>query len=179
MWCSARDIPVHSTDYTLKSLSAILNETCATTVISFINLANSRYIDVHAALLAACKESQSCKRLVPSEWIGDSETYPLKPNFYASTREPFRQMLRAQTEVEWTLINIGWLADYFLPKEKTYMRPIPDKFPVDPNSWQALVRGTGDEGQSWSCGRDVGKAVVELCSADAWVSLLNSPSHFA
>ncbi|KAI4120890.1 MAG: hypothetical protein LQ338_006697 [Usnochroma carphineum] len=48
------------------------------------------------------------------------------------------------------------------------MTPVPDKFPVDPAAWRACVRGTGEEVQSWVCGRDVGRAVVELCKADGW-----------
>ena len=94
----------------------------------------------------------------------------MKPDFYATTREPFRQMLREQSEVEWTLFNPGWLADYFLPQKKTYISPIPDKFPVDPNGWRGCIRGTGDEMQSWTCGREIGTAVVELCKAEKWVS---------
>ncbi len=78
-------------------------------------------------------------------------------------------MLKEQREVEWTLFNTGWLADYFWPKEKTYMKPVPLEFPVDANGWQALVRGTGDEVQSWTCARDVARAVVDLCKADEWV----------
>ena len=126
-------------------------------------------MEVHASLLTACQQSLTCKRLIPSEWIGDSETFPLKPDYYATTRVPFRQMLRAQNEVEWTLFNPGWLADYFLPREKTYIRPIPDKFPVDPIGWRCCIRGTGDEMQSWTCGREIGRAVVELCKAEKWV----------
>ena len=79
-------------------------------------------------------------------------------------------MLKEQEEVEWTLFNTGWLADYFVPKEYTYMKPVPLEFPVDANGWRANVRGTGDEGQSWTCARDVARAVVELCKADKWVS---------
>ena len=70
---------------------------------------------------------------------------------------------------------MGWLADYFLPKEKTYMPPIPDEFPVDANGWRALVRGSGDEVQSWTCGRDVGRAVVRLCGYEGrWVRSLSA-----
>ena len=79
-------------------------------------------------------------------------------------------MLKEQEEVEWTLFNTGWLADYFVPKEYSYMKPVPLEFPVDANGWRANVRGTGDEGQSWTCARDVARAVVELCKADKWVS---------
>ena len=50
------------------------------------------------------------------------------------------------------------------------MVPIPEEFPVDANGWRACVRGSGDEVQSWTCGRDVGRAVVELCRVGEWVS---------
>jgi hypothetical protein len=59
--------------------------------------------------------------------------------------------------------------DYFLPKEKTHMMPIPDLFPIDPNSWKACIRGTGNEPQSFTCGRNVGQSLVELLSAPQWV----------
>ena len=170
-WASKKGIPTHPTDYTPSSLLSILNQTNATTLISFINLTSPLYIQIHSALLSACQQSTHCKRLIPSEWIGDIESYPFKPEFYGTTREPFRQALRAQDTVKWTLFNNGWLADYFLPAAKTHMPPIPDEFPVDVNGWRARVRGTGEEEQSWTCGRDVGKAVVELCRADEWVSL--------
>ena len=168
-WCADRRMPVHATDYTPESLLTIFNLTRATTVVSLINLVGSEYLMVHMNLLAACRQSVTCKRLIPSEWVGDTETFPGKPNFYASSREPFRQRLKAQTEVEWTLFNIGWLADYFLPNSQTYMTPIPGKFPIDQNSWSTCIRGTGDEPQSWVCGREIGKAVSELCKAKSWV----------
>ncbi|KAI4086738.1 MAG: hypothetical protein LQ344_007307 [Seirophora lacunosa] len=167
-WLSSKAVRTFTTDYTVPSILTLLNDTAATTLISFINLADTRYITVHSALLDACQQSSRCKRLIPSEWIGDIEAYPSKPDFYATTRLPFRDILRAQDAVTWTLFNQGWLADYFLPSSKTHMKPIPDEFPVDPNAWTACVRGTGDEEQSWTCGRDVAKAVVELCRASDW-----------
>ncbi|KAL8749303.1 MAG: hypothetical protein Q9184_006862 [Pyrenodesmia sp. 2 TL-2023] len=168
-WLQSKHIPAFPTDYTTPSLLSILNTTRATTLISFLALTDTSYITIHSALLTACHQSSTCKRLIPSEWIGNIDAYPLKPDFYATTREPFREMLRAQDTVTWTLFNPGWLADYFLPSAKTHMKPIPDEFPVDPNGWRACVRGTGDEEQSWTCGRDVGRAVVELCKAKDWV----------
>ena len=81
-------------------------------------------------------------------------------------------MLRAQNEVEWTLFNPGWLADYFLPANKTYIRPAPEFFPVDSRQWHARVYGEADQPQSWTSSRDIGKAVVDLLKADGgtWVS---------
>ncbi|CAL8580580.1 hypothetical protein XPA_006302 [Xanthoria parietina] len=165
-WFASRNIPTYQTDYTPASILSILDDTSATTLISFINLASTAYITIHAALLQACQQSHHCKRLIPSEWIGNIDAYPLKPAFYGTTREPFRQMLRSQNSVMWTLVHPGWLADYFLPSEKTYMKPIPHEFPVDPNGWRVCVRGSGEEEQSWTCGRDVGRAVVVLCRAE-------------
>lgn len=90
-------------------------------------------------------------------------------------------MLKEQEEVEWTLFNMGWLADYFLPEGASYMPPIKDEFPVDVDGWKACVRGSGDEAQSWTCARDVARAVVELCRADKWVFMprLLSPLAFS
>lgn len=85
-------------------------------------------------------------------------------------------MLKEQEEVEWTLFNMGWLADYFLPEGRSYMPPIKDEFPVDVDGWKACVRGSGNEAQSWTCARDVARAVVELCRADEWVCHLSPPS---
>ncbi|KAL9638264.1 MAG: hypothetical protein Q9164_001667 [Protoblastenia rupestris] len=167
-WCSAHNISTHQTDYTASSLLEILDTTNTTTLISFINLATPAYISVHTSMLHACQQSISCKRLIPSEWAGDSESFPLKPDYYATTREPFRQLLRQQDEIEWTLFNMGWLADYFLPDGKSHMRSIPDKFPIDAERWEAVLRGTGEEMQCWTVGRDVGRAVVELCRAEKW-----------
>lgn len=152
-------------------------------------------------MLEACSLSKKCKRFIPAEWAGDTVAYPSAPLFFKETRTPLRELLRAQKAVQWTVVAIGWLADYFLPYStnirqdeeikkaddndtveewkkrtaKTYMRPVPEMWPVDTVKWEACVRGTGDEGQSWVCGRDVGKAVVALCRAEEWVSF--DPLH--
>ena len=74
--------------------------------------------------------------------------------------------------VEWTCVGVGWLGDYWLGgckgesgRGKTYMSAIGNKWVVDWDRWRACVRGTGDEIQSWVCGRDVGRGVIELCRA--------------
>ena len=103
---------------------------------------------------------------MPSEYCGNIEEFPLRPRFYGSTREPFRKILREEAEdVEWTLLECGWFMDYFLPKEKSYMRPVPDEFPIDLDAWTVRIRGTGDEPQSWTLGREVGRAGGELSAA--------------
>ncbi|KAI4159511.1 MAG: hypothetical protein LQ342_006512 [Letrouitia transgressa] len=166
-WCTNHKIPIYTTDYTIPSLSPILNSTHATTLISFLNPSHEEYFSVHAALLSACQQSTYCKRFIPSEWVGDIERFSLKPEFYAQTREPFRKLLKEQHDVEWTLVNPGWLADYFLPMTKTHIKPT-EMFPLDQQKWTASIPGTGDEMQSWTSGRDIGRAVAELCKAKEW-----------
>jgi hypothetical protein len=156
-------------DYSEDSVLSILNASNATALISFINCPSHQYIDIHCALLNACIKSKECKRFIPSEWVGNIDDYPLLPTFYGATREPFRKILKDSSGVQWTLFNGGWLMDYYLPQEKTYMPPIPDEFPVDPNNWRACIRGNGDEMQAWTCAREIGKAVVELLAAAEWV----------
>ncbi|KAI4219121.1 MAG: hypothetical protein L6R36_008546 [Xanthoria steineri] len=164
-WFTSRNVPIHVSDYSHDSVLSILNKSNATTLLSFLNLNDERYITIHKAFLSACIASHSCKRLMPSEYSGNIEAHPARPRFYGTTREPFRQILKTEADgVEWTLIENGWFMDYFLPKEKSYMRPVPDEFPINLDDWTARVRGTGDEPQSWTLAREVGRAIVALCA---------------
>ncbi|KAL9595837.1 MAG: hypothetical protein Q9179_004828 [Wetmoreana sp. 5 TL-2023] len=168
-WFTSRNIHVYESDYSAGSVLEIINATNATTLISFLNVNDERYITIHNAFLSACKSSRTCKRLMPSEYCGDIEAFPMRPRYYGSTREPFRQILKNEAgDVEYTLLQCGWFMDYFLPKEKSYMKPVPDEFPINLDEWTVRIRGTGDELQSWTLGREVAKAVVELCAAKEW-----------
>lgn len=163
------------TDYSESSVLSVLEATGAKALISFLNFDNENNADFHLSLLSACHRSEFCKRFIPSEWAGNIDSLPHLPAFYNRTREPFRKELRSGKfpDVEWTLFNNGWLMDYFLPPNKTRVRPVPDFFPVDPSGWRAFIRGSGDEIQSWTCARDIAKAVVELlATADKWVRSL-------
>ena len=167
-WITVTSIPIHPTTY---GPFSSLDASAATTLISFINPTTpASYIAIHAALLEACTRSRTCKRLIPSEWIGDIEAFPLKPRSYAASRKPFRKMLHAQTEVQWTLFNHGWLADYFLPPRMTYLELFDGMFPVAIEGWTACIRGTGNEPQSRTAASDVGAAVAESCrTTHQWV----------
>ena len=169
-WFSTRNIPVHQTDYSdHASLVNVLDSTHATALISFIQLTDSTYVAIHRTLIAACLQSIACKRFIPSEWIGNLDSFPEKPKFYHDSHEPIRELLRQTKGLQWTLVNQGFFMDYFLTAEKTYLKPIPEEFPVDPNGWKVCVRGTGEEMQTFTMARDVAKAVVELLGADEWV----------
>lgn len=174
----------------MDSILSILDSTQSTALISFLNPPTALYVPLHTALLQACLASSTCKRFIPSEWCGNVDDFPLLPSFYGDSREPFRKLLAKETapvvggegnkkKVDWTLVNNGWLMDYFLPKGKTWMPAIPDEFPVDPNGWRVCVRGTGDEPQGFTSARDIGKAVVELLAwVGEWVGLIFYLFHF-
>ena len=176
-WLDRCQVPVVLTDYTKASVLAGLNRIRAVALVSFVQPPDELYVSIHTAMLDACRESATCKRFIPSEFAGNIDDFPMLPSFYGSSRQPFRQILRESQGVEWTLVNNGWLMDYFLPKDRTYMPAIPDEFPVDPNGFRALIRGTGDEMQSWTCARDVAKAIVELLRAPAWVTERSESRH--
>ncbi|KAI4250908.1 MAG: hypothetical protein LQ352_005184 [Teloschistes flavicans] len=172
-WFTSRNIPVHESDYSLRSVLALLDSTRATALISFLNVNDDRYISIHTAFIGACLASETCKRLMPSEYCGNIEEFPDRPRYYGTTREPIRKVLRGMQGLEWTLLQCGWFMDYFLKPEKSHMRPVPDEFPIDLDKWTARIRGTGDELQSWTIGREVGKAAVELCAAKEWWGTFN------
>lgn len=156
-------------DYTTDSVIRILDETNASTFISFNNSADQTFVTLHCAFLEACQKSKNCKRFIPSEFAGNIDDFPLFPSFYKTSRVPFREILRQQNDVEWTIFNNGWLMDYFLTEDKTYMPSIPGEFPIDPNNWKACIRGTGDQLQSFTSARDIAKALIMLLSASEWV----------
>ncbi|KAI9698125.1 MAG: hypothetical protein M1836_004127 [Candelina mexicana] len=160
-------ITAHSTDYSEKSVFSILNSTGAHALISTVRCPDADYVPLHQGFLNACSRSSNCKRFIPSEWAGNIEDYPHLPGAYGKSRAPFRQILREQSQgVEWTSFNHGWFMDYFVGEDKSYMKYLPGEFPITLKTWEYVVRGTGDEPQSWTCGRDVAKAVAELLVAD-------------
>ena len=174
---NAVKVGYRQTDYSLASVLSILDETKATTIISFLNIPDPSFVSIHSDILKACQKSKTCKRIIPSEWAGDCEQYPSKPGFYGMTREPLRKELREQSDVEWTLVNIGYLSEYFVPPSKTNFVDLAPEFPVDFDKWHATIRGSGEELQSFVPAKDIGKAVVELCKAKQWVRVLYIPEQ--
>ncbi|PHH68971.1 hypothetical protein CDD82_160 [Ophiocordyceps australis] len=164
-----RGIKVLASDYTCASILGILNAVNASALISFSNSDGQTYIDVHRACLDACRKSNTCKRFIPSEYAGNIDEFPNSPSYFTESRVPFRQMLREEKDVEWTIFNNGWIMDYCLPAHaEKHMPSIPDEFPIDPDGWKACIRGTGDEVQSFTSGQDIGKALVRLLAAPKW-----------
>lgn len=165
------------TDYSEDSVLSILNATGSSALISLVRCPEEQYISLHQGFLNACIRSIKCKRFIPSEWAGNIEDFPDLPGEYGKTRAPFRTILQQSHGIEWTLFCHGWFMEYFIPEDKSYMTHLPGEFPIDLKSWSYCVRGTGEEPQTWTCGRDVAKAVAELLAAPQWVRMfsLNEP----
>ncbi|EQL00454.1 NmrA-like protein [Ophiocordyceps sinensis CO18] len=168
-----RNIRVRTSDYSAASVLAILDDTNAGALVSFNNSDGQTYVDVHCAFLEACRRSRSCRRFIPAEFAGNVDDFPLLPSYFQTSRVPFRRILERETGVEWTVFNNGWLMDYLLTRDKTYMPWIPNEFPIDPNNWTACIRGTGDQVQSFTSARDVARALIMLLDAPEWASFLS------
>ncbi|KAJ5519843.1 hypothetical protein N7463_000296 [Penicillium fimorum] len=162
------NVTTHVTDYSEESVLSILSATGSSTLISLVRCPEERYLSLHQGFLNACIRSAKCKRFIPSEWAGNIEDFPDLPGEYSKTRAPFRTILQQSRGIEWTLFCHGWFMEYFIPENKSYMTHIPGEFPIDLKSWSYCVRGTGEEPQTWTCGRDVARAVAELLAAPQW-----------
>lgn len=128
------------------------------------------YTSLHEALLSACRDSKSCKRFIPSEFLGNTRDYGV-PRGPSRARSAFRPILTSQKDVTFTVVNLGWLADYFVQtpgSQKTYIRPFPQGWPIDLEKRTVRVIGTGDEPIGWTVTRDMAKAVVALIPHDDW-----------
>ena len=154
------------TDYSVPSLVAAIDN--CEMLISMILSYGSDFIDVHLNLIKACQSSPRCKRFIPSEYGGDLENYPDLPLFYYRTREPIRKVLHEQSDLEWTLICVGWLADYVVPSKNRHLRGAGPAFPIDLEANRIVIPGTGNDSVDVTAARDLAVALAMLANAPAW-----------
>lgn len=107
-WFVERKIPIETVTYTHDSILAALERTRATVLISVICSGDVEVTtSAQIAMLSACRASTLCKRMIPSDWgsnIVDWNTFPL----FWPAHVPIREALARQTEVEYTLVQVGW-----------------------------------------------------------------------
>lgn len=151
------------TDYTLSSLRAPLAD--CEVLISTISDISSAYTDVHRTLVLACQQSPKCTRFLPAEFAANIEAYPDQPGFYYSPHEPIRAMLRSQTDLEWTLVCIGWFTDYFVPAKNRHIKDIGECHPINWVGDQIVIPGTGNEPVDFTWARDVVRGLASLVEA--------------
>ena len=151
------------TDYTLLSLQTLLAD--CEVLISTISDISSAYTDVHRILILACRESPNCKRFIPAEFAANIAAYPDQPGFYYAPHEPIREMLRNQTDIEWTLVCIGWLTDYFVPTKNRHVKDIGEFHPINWADEKIVIPGTGNEPVDFTWARDVVRGLASLVEA--------------
>ncbi|KIW39583.1 uncharacterized protein PV06_08184 [Exophiala oligosperma] len=154
------------TDYSVTSITEAIKDCDMLT--SMILSYGPDFIDVHLKLIEACQASPKCKRFIPSEYGGDLENHPDLPVFYYRTREPIRKVLREQTELEWTLVSVGWFMDYVVPSKNRYLQDPGPAFPVDLTANRIIIPGTGNDPIDVTAARDVAAALAMLADAPKW-----------
>jgi swainsonine biosynthesis oxidoreductase SwnR len=154
------------TDYSVPSLVGLLSE--CDVLISTILDYTSAFADVHFRLIEACRLSKRCRRFIPSEFSGNIERFPDQPAFYYRTREPVRQFLRQQVDLEWTLVCVGWLADYIAPSQNRYLSDMGEAFPINHTTRKITIPGTGDNAFDMIWARDMAKGIAALIAAPQW-----------
>ncbi|KAK2745106.1 hypothetical protein FQN57_004013 [Myotisia sp. PD_48] len=127
------------------------------------------YTRAHLALIEACKRSPKCKRFIPSEFGGNLEDFPDQPMFYTPNHGPVRKCLREQSEIEWTLVCVGWFSDYLLPGSNRYFSDVEaGGYPIDLTNHIAVLPGTGKELLAMTSARDAARAIGYLLNAPRW-----------
>ncbi|KUF89074.1 rhamnogalacturonate lyase A [Phytophthora nicotianae] len=123
--------------------------------------------EIHLTLLEACKQSPKCKRFIPSEYGVNPEDTDTCSMFQHNRR--LKKTLRAQTEVEWTFIAIGYLMDYIVPSTNRNHPSIGPIFALDLEARTMTIPGTGNDVFSTTSARDVAKVIAELLkSTNKW-----------
>jgi nucleoside-diphosphate-sugar epimerase len=165
-WFQHLPIEFRPTDYSVPHLVEVLQD-CDGLVSGILDYSlNSA--TVHLALLEACRQSPNCKKYIPSEYAGNTDEYPDQPAFYYANHQPVRDALRAQSDVMWTLFNLGWLSDYFIPRNMRYIKDIGEYHPMDLQKNTISIPGTGKDCIAFTSARDAAKAIVKLFDYEKW-----------
>lgn len=154
------------TDYSSTSLDEVLRGCRA--LISTIVDTSQTYVNIHLQLLAACQRSSSCKRFIPSEFAGNTRDYPDQPAYFRNINERVRQALKQQDEVEWTIVCIGFFADYLVPSSNRYIRNMREGSLIDFDKEEFLIPGSLQDSIDVTLARDVVKALVALVNGPNW-----------
>lgn len=152
------------TDYSSPSKLVEVLKDCDA-VVSTISDPTQAYTDVHLAILNACKQTPNCKRFIPAEYYSNSEAYPET----AAYTQLLKDALKAQDEIEWTVVSNGWFMNYIIPSSNRYHADIGEGYIVDLAAKKLTIPGTGNERLALTSLRDVAKAVsLLLLSPKNW-----------
>ncbi|EFX06364.1 f420-dependent NADP reductase [Grosmannia clavigera kw1407] len=165
-WFKRDDVDFRIVEYAVTALTKAIDD-CDGLVSTILDY-SMRFADAHVELVEACKKSRKCKRFIPSEYAGNTDEFPDEPWFYFANHKPHRKLLREQTEIKWTLFNMGWLTDYMIPKRLRYIKDIGEKHPINLDDKTVIIPGTGEELVAFTSIRDSCRAIVRLFDFDQW-----------
>ncbi|KAJ6782795.1 hypothetical protein PWT90_10386 [Aphanocladium album] len=167
-WLDDLGIAQRTTDYSVGSLTALLDD-CDAAICTLVGGVPD-YVAIHKAILAACAATPRCNRFIPSLWAGNLEDFPAEQLEWSDEQVPVIEALRAQSDVKWTGICVGWFADYILPSSQRYLADIDDIWPQGHKDKIFTLYGLGSQRVNFTAARDVAAAVARLLTqdADAW-----------
>ncbi|KAF4039679.1 NAD(P)H-binding [Phytophthora infestans] len=156
------------TDYSsVPQLVELLSDCDA--LVSTISDLSQTYVDVHMALIAACKQTPKCKRFIPSGYGGNAEDFREGPSSLFHHNAVVRDALLAQTELEWTAVCIGWIMDHVVPSGNRIHSDAGPVFPLDLHTRAITIPGSGNDAFTMTSVRDLAKAVAQLLeSPEKW-----------
>ncbi|OAQ71778.1 NADP reductase [Purpureocillium lilacinum] len=125
-----------------------------------------QFAAIHASILAACRQSATCKRFIPSAWAGNLEEFPDEPLDWADELVPVFDALRGQTDVSWSAICPGWYADYVVPASQRHLGDIGDMWPQNHGEKTFTLYGKGSQLVNFTSARDTARATIALLEHD-------------
>ncbi|KAJ9608964.1 hypothetical protein H2200_006735 [Cladophialophora chaetospira] len=157
------------TDYTISSLVSVLHDRDAiiSAIADFSDPAAGA--QVHLTMLEACRQSQSCKTFIPSQWTANVEDHPEEPVVLAPHNKVLFDRLKQETQIRWTIICNAWFAEYIVPASQRHLRDVGPIWAMDHPSKVFTIYGPGTQLNDLTSVRDIAKAVaVLLDSKEPW-----------
>ncbi|KAK7212662.1 hypothetical protein V2G26_019840 [Clonostachys chloroleuca] len=154
------------TDYSDESLDEALAD-CEALISTIVDLSQS-YVDVHLKLLSACQRSKQCKKFIPSEFTGNARDFPDQPAYFRHFNATVREALRRQNEVQWTIVCVGFFADYIVPAQNRYIRDMREGSLINYNVKEILVPNSLTDTIDMTSARDVIRGLAALVRAPEW-----------
>ncbi|CAH0017918.1 unnamed protein product [Clonostachys rhizophaga] len=163
-WLDDLSVEQHQVQYTSDLITPLLQGCDA--VICTISSSSDELVEVHESLLEACKSTPTCKRFIPSVWVGNFEDIRDQPYYGADRIQSIYDMLAGQQLIEWTILSVGWLIDYVIPASQRYL-PNERFWVQDVKDKTFKLYGNGTQTISCTASRDAASAVVRLLETDA------------
>ncbi|KAB8067188.1 NAD(P)-binding protein [Aspergillus leporis] len=156
------------TDYNEADLVTMLADCDA--AICTLRVGVPEYVAIHQAILRACQQSSTCKRLIPATWAGNIEDHPDEPIDVSDQIAVVLDALRSQSNVRWSSVSPGWYMDYIVPGRQRFMSSLGEMWPQNLDEKTFTLYGDGTQMVNFTSARDTARATVRLLehNKDEW-----------